>query len=104
MNPRWDQQIKVNRVEYDSMMQGLCSPISKDLCPIILRLEHTVAELSKLSDQNQGEGEGGERKMYLFSLQMIYSLVPRLPGPDLFNILQVSACNIEMLRRARGQG
>ena len=54
VNPRWDQQIKVNRVEYDSMMQALCSPISKDLCPIILRLEHTVAELSKLSDQNQG--------------------------------------------------
>ena len=59
MNPRWDEQIKVNRVEYDSMMQALCKPISKDLCPIILRLEHTVTELSKLSDQSQGEG--GER-------------------------------------------
>jgi hypothetical protein len=67
VNPRWDQQIKVNRVEYDSMRQALCKPITKDLCPIILRLEHTVTELSKLSDQNQGEGggrgrEGGGRK------------------------------------------
>ena len=59
VNPRWDQQIQVNRVEYDSMMQALCKPISKDLCPIILRLEHTVTELSKLSDQNQGEERGG---------------------------------------------
>ena len=46
------------------MMQALCKPISKDLCPIILRLEHTVTELSKLSDQNQGEerGDGRERE------------------------------------------
>ena len=62
MNPRWDEQIKVNRVEYDSMMQALCKPISKDLCPIILRLEHTVTELSKLSDQSQGEGGERERE------------------------------------------
>ena len=70
MNPRWDQQIKVNRVEYDSMMQALCNPISKDLCPIILRLEHTVTELSKLSDQNQGEG--GRRGEERFCYQMLY--------------------------------
>ena len=72
MNPRWDQQIKVNRVEYDSMMQALCNPISKDLCPIILRLEHTVTELSKLSDQNQGEGGGEERRGEILLSDALY--------------------------------
>ena len=54
INPRWEQQIQVNRAEYNSMVHDLCSPISRDLCPIVQRMEHMVVELSKLSDQNQG--------------------------------------------------
>ena len=42
MNPKWEQQLKVNRSEYDEVMASLSLPLSSDLCKAVVRMEHTV--------------------------------------------------------------
>ena len=54
-SPKWEQQLKVNRSEYSEMVSGLSTPVSQELCQIVMRIEHSVTELSRLASQSTGE-------------------------------------------------
>ena len=52
INSKWDTQLKTNRVDYDITLTALSSPVNFDLILKVIALEHTVAELSRLANQN----------------------------------------------------
>ena len=51
---KWEGQLKGNRVDYETHVKALTLPVTTDLVQKVVRLEHTVAELSKLANQSQG--------------------------------------------------
>ena len=51
---KWDVQLKGNRADYDSHLRALNLPVTFDLVQKVVRLEHTVAELSKMASQSEG--------------------------------------------------
>ncbi len=54
-NAKWDRQLKGNRVDCETHLKALAFPVTLDLAQKVVRLEHTVAELSKMATQSQGK-------------------------------------------------
>ena len=57
IEPRWEQELSVNRMEYDDLLSSLSSAVSPELCQLVMKMENTVSELSKLAAQSPGESK-----------------------------------------------
>ena len=58
---KWETQLKTNRTDYEVHLSALSTPVSFDLVQKVMRMEHTVAELSKMAIESGGEiGRGKE--------------------------------------------
>ena len=55
IEPRWEQELNVNRMEYDDLLSSLSSAVSPELCQLVMKMENTVSELSKLAAQSPGK-------------------------------------------------
>ena len=42
MSPKWEQQLTVNRSEYNELAASLSLPLSLDFCKAVVRMEHAV--------------------------------------------------------------
>ncbi|CAI8058549.1 Ectopic P granules protein 5 homolog, partial [Geodia barretti] len=51
LSPKWEQMLKVNRSEYEQLVASLSLPLSLDFCKAVVRMEHTVSELSRMAEQ-----------------------------------------------------
>lgn len=57
VNPKWEHRLGLNRGEYNNLLTSLTSPIARELCTAVMKMEHTVAELSRLSSSAQGKND-----------------------------------------------
>lgn len=53
-NTKWDGQLKGNRGDYGANVKSLCLPVNEELVQKVMRMEDTVARLSKLASQGEG--------------------------------------------------
>ncbi len=54
MQPRVEQDQKVNRSEYSDLLKALSSPVVPELCQLVMKLENTVSALAKIASENLG--------------------------------------------------
>ncbi len=54
VQPRVEQDLKVNRSEYSDLLKALSRPVVPELCQLVMKLENTVAELANIASENQG--------------------------------------------------
>ncbi len=54
VQPRVEQDLRVNRSEYGDMVTSLSSPVVPELCQLVMKLENTVAELANIAAENPG--------------------------------------------------
>ncbi len=54
VQPRVEQDLRVNRSEYGDMVSSLSSPVVPELCQLVMKLENTVAELANIAAENPG--------------------------------------------------
>lgn len=54
-NHKWDVLLHGNRVDYQAHLTALCTPVTSDLVGKVMRIEHIVAELSRMASHEDGK-------------------------------------------------